>query len=362
MPFEDEDSFDLDDFSEQPQPRNSRTSGDEMSIIGFEASPATPLAVAGAFRDAPQDLRALAKSLALERDDLARQLAEAKAEVKERREELSDIEALVADTRSKLMIQEKMASLGSLTAGIAHEIKNPLNFVNNFAQLSKELVDELRGVVTQAKAIPDGVRDEIEAILGDLEQNVGKINEHGRRADSIVKGMLNHSRGKSGDKTPIEVNVLVAEYVNLAYHGLRAQDSSFNVTIETAYDPMAGTAEMVPQDLSRVILNIVNNGCYSAWQKRKIAGESFKPTIHVSTKNLGSQVQISIRDNGTGIPPDAMKKIFEPFYTTKPTGSGTGLGLSISYDIIVTQHGGDLHVETEPGEFAEFIITLPRRG
>ncbi|HEV8537517.1 MAG TPA: HAMP domain-containing sensor histidine kinase, partial [Bacteroidota bacterium] len=200
----------------------------------------------------------------------------------------------------------------------------------------------------------------IEDILKDLEQNVSKINEHGKRADSIVKGMLLHSRGKAGEKQPTEINALLGEYINLAYHGLRAQDPTFNVKIITEYDQSIGMMNVVPQDLSRVFLNLANNGCYAANEKKKSAGPSFMPTICVRTKNLGDKVEIRIRDNGRGIPAPLRERIFTPFFTTKPTGVGTGLGLSISYDIIVHGHRGEIAVETEEGNYAEFIITLPK--
>jgi signal transduction histidine kinase len=200
----------------------------------------------------------------------------------------------------------------------------------------------------------------LDDLLADLDLNVAKINEHGQRADSIVRGMLLHSRGHGGDRQPTNVNNLLDEYVKLAYHGLRAADPSFNVTIETDYDPAAGLIDAVPQDLSRVFLNIVNNACYAANDRQKSAGPAFMPTIRVSTRDLGERVEVRVRDNGTGVPAAVREKIFQPFFTTKPTGSGTGLGLSISYDIVVQGHQGELRLETEAGQFAEFVITLPR--
>lgn len=266
------------------------------------------------------------------------------------------------ETQHQLVLSEKMASLGQLTAGIAHEIKNPLNFVNNFAVLSSDLSKELREEILRQKAnIDPGNLSAIEELLNDLEQNVTKINEHGRRADSIVKGMLLHSRGKSGERQPTDVNALLAEYVNLAYHGLRAQDQSFNIKIETKFDPSVGIVSVVPQNLSRVFLNIVNNGCYAANEKKKTRGPDFMPTISVSTKNLGEKIEVRIRDNGNGIPASVLDKIFNPFFTTKPTGAGTGLGLSLSYDIIVEEHKGEIRVDTREGEYAEFIILLPKQ-
>jgi signal transduction histidine kinase len=265
------------------------------------------------------------------------------------------------DMQDQVVMQEKLASLGALTAGIAHEIRNPLNFVNNFAELSAELTQELReDIAKQKDRLDSEILKDIEAILYDLEQNVYKINEHGRRAGRIVNGMLLHSRGNPGQREPSDVNTLLAEYVNLAYHGMRAQDASFNVTIETDYDPSIGLVDVVPQDIGRVFLNVINNACYAAHVKRKDMGEGFSPTLSVHTANRGDRVEIRICDNGTGIPPEVRDKIFQPFFTTKPAGAGTGLGLSISYDIVVQEHKGEIHVETEEGQYTELIITLPK--
>lgn len=265
------------------------------------------------------------------------------------------------ETQHQLVLSEKMASLGQLTAGIAHEIKNPLNFITNFAVLSKDLTMELRGELAHEKNLVDEQRAaEITDILDNLEQNVIKINEHGKRADSIVRGMLLHSRGKAGERQETDITALLAEYANLAYHGMRAQDQSFNVKIETDFDPAVGKMNVVPQDLSRAFLNIVNNACYAANDKRKSAKNGFSPTVRVSTRNLGDRVEIRIRDNGNGIPADVRDRIFNPFFTTKPAGIGTGLGLSLTYDIIVQEHGGDVQVDTREGEYTEFIITIPR--
>jgi len=251
--------------------------------------------------------------------------------------------------------------LGSLTAGIAHEIKNPLNFVNNFAELSVHLTEELNEILEDHKEqLDEETRDDLEDILANLAQNATKINEHGKRADSIVKSMLQHSRGKAGERQPTDLNELLEEYVNLAYHGMRAKDASFNVTIERAYDEAVGSMDVVPQDIGRALLNIINNACHAADQRGKESGDGFSPTIWVSTKVADDQVDIRIRDNGGGIPPDVQESIFEPFFTTKPTGQGTGLGLSITHDIVVQEHNGDLRFETEEGEYTEFIISLPR--
>ncbi|MRR38125.1 serine/threonine protein kinase, partial [bacterium] len=260
-----------------------------------------------------------------------------------------------------LILSEKMASLGQLTAGIAHEIKNPLNFITNFAVLSHDLTQDLKKeLVAERKRVDPTRAQEIEELLNDLEQNVTKINEHGKRADSIVRGMLLHSRGKTGERQETDLNALLAEYANLAYHGMRAQDQTFNVKIETEFDPSIGKVSVVPQDLSRAFLNIVNNACYAANDKRKTAKNGFTPIVRVSARGVNGAVEIRIRDNGNGIPPAVREKIFNPFFTTKPAGVGTGLGLSLSYDIITQEHKGDIRVETQPGEYTEFIITIPR--
>jgi signal transduction histidine kinase len=254
-----------------------------------------------------------------------------------------------------------MASLGQLTAGIAHEIKNPLNFITNFAVLSQDLMQELRQELNaERERVDPGRAKEIGAILDDLQQNVGKINDHGKRADSIVRGMLLHSRGKAGERQDTDLNALLAEYTNLAYHGMRAQDQTFNVKIETDFDPAVGKVSVVPQELSRAFLNIVNNACYAAFDKRRSAGNGFMPVVRVSAKSVPGAVEIRIRDNGSGIPQSIREKIFNPFFTTKPAGAGTGLGLSLSYDIITQAHKGTIAVDTKEGEYTEFIITIPR--
>jgi signal transduction histidine kinase len=269
----------------------------------------------------------------------------------------------IVRTQEQLIVQEKLASLGALTAGIAHEIKNPLNFVNNFAALSVEMVDELRDELetNQDKKIAD-IAGEIEDILANLRQNAAKINEHGRRADSIVHSMLQHSRGKAGERQMTDINHLLDEAVNLTYHGLRARDASFNITIEKNYDDSVGHINVVPQDVSRALLNIINNACYAAHEKKKQAGDRFSPTLLVRTENLGGKIEIRIRDNGNGIASEIRDKIFNPFFTTKPAGQGTGLGLSISHELIVQIHQGNINVETEEGRFTEFIIHLPKNA
>ena len=283
------------------------------------------------------------------------------AELKTAYENLETAHKNLKSTQRQLIVQEKLASLGALTAGIAHEIKNPLNFVNNFSEVSNELINEMK---TELK---NGNKDEAIEIAEDLKLNLEKINHHGKRADSIVKGMLLHSRGSSGEKMLTDINNLLDEYVNLAYHGMRAQDKDFNITIEREYDKSLEKINVVPQDISRVFLNIINNGCYActersrsaATDKKKTAGDGFSPTIRVSTKNLKDKVEIRIADNGNGVPEKIKDKLFQPFFTTKPTGEGTGLGLSLSYDIVVKQHGGEIKIDSKEGEGAEFVIMLP---
>jgi len=264
-------------------------------------------------------------------------------------------------TQEKLITQSKLAALGALTAGIAHEIKNPLNFVNNFAVLTEELVKELRQGIDKNQSRFDAEEAaNITDLLDTLEQNALKINEHGKRADSIVRSMLQHSRGKSGERQLTDINIMLDEDINLAYHGMRAQDSSFNIKIETELDANVGKLEVVPQDISRVFLNIITNACYEAHRKKQTIGGSFAPLLKVSSRAMKGGVEIRIRDNGNGIPEAIRDKLFNPFFTTKPAGQGTGLGLSISYDIIVHEHHGELSFETREGEFAEFIIKLYR--
>jgi signal transduction histidine kinase len=256
-------------------------------------------------------------------------------------------------TQKQLVQSEKMASLGEMTAGIAHEIQNPLNFVNNFSELNKELIDEMND------ELGNGNFEEAKKIGNDISANEEKINYHGKRADSIVKGMLQHSRTSSGQKEMTDINNLCDEYLRLAYHGLRAKDKSFNARFESDFDPAAGTINVVPQDIGRVILNLINNAFYAVSEKASMSIPGYEPAVMVSTKKLNSHIEIRVKDNGNGIPEKVSDKIFQPFFTTKPTGEGTGLGLSLSYDIITKGHGGELRVETKEGEGAEFIITLP---
>jgi signal transduction histidine kinase len=255
-------------------------------------------------------------------------------------------------TQSQLIQSEKMASLGELTAGIAHEIQNPLNFVNNFSDVNTELIDEAE------LEIEKGNISEIKTILNDIKENEQKINHHGKRADAIVKGMLQHSRSSSGQKEPTDINALADEYLRLAYHGLRAKDKSFNATMQTDFDNSIGKVNIIPQDIGRVILNLINNAFYAVDEKKKKIDDGYEPTVSVSTKKLNDKVEIKVVDNGNGIPQKVLDKIFQPFFTTKPTGQGTGLGLSLSYDI-VKAHSGELKVETNEGEGSEFIIQLP---
>jgi two-component system NtrC family sensor kinase len=255
-------------------------------------------------------------------------------------------------TQQQLIQSEKMASLGELTAGIAHEIQNPLNFVNNFSEVNKELLAEMN------EEILKGNFDEAKAIAKDITDNEEKINHHGKRADTIVKGMLQHSRSSSGQKEPTDINALTDEYLRLAYHGLRAKDKSFNTTMKTDFDESISNINIIPQDIGRVVLNLINNAFYVVDEKKKQSQNGYNPIVSVSTKRVNGKVEISVKDNGNGIPQKVLDKIFQPFFTTKPTGQGTGLGLSLSYDI-VKAHGGELKVETKEGEGSVFVITLP---
>ena len=263
-------------------------------------------------------------------------------------------------TQDRLVQTQKLASLGQLTAGIAHEIKNPLNFVNNFSGVSAELIDELQEALEDV-SLNEKRRSEITELTDTLRGNLDKVVQHGKRADAIVKNMLLHSREGSGEHRLVDINAIVEESLNLAYHGARAEKQGFNITLQRSLDPAAGEADVFPQDITRVLLNLISNGFYAATKRRAASnGGDYEPTLAAATKNLGDRVEITIRDNGTGIPPDVKEKMFNPFFTTKPAGEGTGLGLSISHDIIVKQHGGSIEVDTQPGEFTEFTITLPR--
>ena len=303
-------------------------------------------------------------------------VAERTAEIRSRKEALEQTLSELKMTQTQLIQSEKMASLGELTAGIAHEIQNPLNFVNNFSEVSVELIDEL------SEERQKQVRDhELEAeLLTDLKQNLQKITHHGHRASSIVRGMLQHSRASTGQREPIDINDLCDEYLRLAYHGLRAKDKSFNANFSTDLDANLGMITAVPQDIGRVLLNLITNAFYAVQQRQKapstptnelaktdsssaagrgISGEAYQPTVSVKTRCVDGQAQISIIDNGTGIPEELKARIFQPFFTTKPTGEGTGLGLSLAYDIVTKGHGGTLTVESKEGQGTTFVITLP---
>jgi two-component system NtrC family sensor kinase len=306
---------------------------------------------------------ALAAAITWAATMLFKSIKQNKALEKERKktQEKEELQHAIADlksTQAQLIQSEKMASLGELTAGIAHEIQNPLNFVNNFSEVNTELIEEMKA------EIKAGNIEEVILIANDIKDNEEKINHHGKRADAIVKGMLQHSRTTSGQKEPTDINALADEYLRLSYHGLRAKDKSFNAIMQTYFDESLGKINVIPQDLGRVILNLFTNAFYSLKEKQKLKNEEYKPMVSVTTKALkpaikGMAVEIRVKDNGVGIPKETLEKIFQPFFTTKPTGQGTGLGLSLSYDIIAKGHGGKMTVETKEGEFAEFIIQLP---
>jgi two-component system NtrC family sensor kinase len=286
------------------------------------------------------------------KEKLEIQVAERTAELLSQKDELQIALDELKSTQSQLIQSEKMASLGELTAGIAHEIQNPLNFVNNFSEVSNELIDEMK------EEFRKGDVEEGFAIADYIKLNLDKINHHGKRADAIVKGMLQHSRSSSGVKEPTDINALADEYLRLAYHGLRAKDKSFNATLVTNYDETIGNIDIIPQDMGRVILNLITNAFYAVNEKKKQIADDYEPNVSVSTLKISNIVQISVKDNGNGIPQTALDKIFQPFFTTKPAGQGTGLGLSLAYDI-VKAHNAELIVETKEGEGSEFIIELP---
>ncbi|MEY9587765.1 signal transduction histidine kinase [Bradyrhizobium yuanmingense] len=282
-------------------------------------------------------------------------------EVQDRTSELAKSLDELRAAQDRLIQTEKLASLGQLTAGIAHEIKNPLNFVNNFASLSAELTEELNGVLAPVP-LPENVRSEVDELTGLLQDNLGKIVQHGRRADSIVKNMLLHSREGGGEHGLSDINALVEESLNLAYHGARAEKPGFHVTLKRALDPAAGQAEVFPQEITRVLLNLISNGFHAVIRRKADGAAGYEPIVTAATRDRGDDVEITIRDNGTGIADDVKEKMFNPFFTTKPAGEGTGLGLSMTHDIVVKQHGGTIDVATEPGKFTEFTIVLPRKS
>ena len=282
-------------------------------------------------------------------------LSQQKAEIQAQRDQTTQALTELRATQAQLIQKEKMASLGELTAGIAHEIQNPLNFVNNFAEVSTELLDELEE--EQAKTDRNaGLEAEL---VGDLRQNLGKITEHGKRAAGIVKGMLEHSRTSTGERAPTDLNQLADEYLRLAYQGLRAKDKSFNAKLETNFAPDLPVTEVVAGDLGRVLLNLFGNAFYAVQQRQQLGEAGYQPTVNVGTRRTDNAVEIRVSDNGTGMSAAVQAKIFQPFFTTKPTGQGTGLGLSLSHDIIAQSHGGTLAVASEPGQGTEFLITLP---
>ena len=283
------------------------------------------------------------------------------SELRQRTTDLSKSLEDLRTTQDRLVQTQKLASLGQLTAGIAHEIKNPLNFVNNFSGVSAELIDELQEALSDV-SLNEKKRSEIAELTDTLRSNLEKVVQHGKRADAIVKNMLLHSREGSGEHRLVDINTLVEESLNLAYHGARAEKQGFNIALERSLDPAAGAADIFPQDITRALLNLISNGFYAATKRKKTEanGGDYEPTLTAATKNLGDRVEIRIRDNGSGIPPDVKEKMFNPFFTTKPAGEGTGLGLSISHDIIVKQHGGSIEVDTQPGKFTEIRVILPR--
>jgi two-component system, NtrC family, sensor kinase len=289
--------------------------------------------------------------------DNAQLFQEVQARTSELSKSLEDLRA----AQDRLIQTEKLASLGQLTAGIAHEIKNPLNFVNNFSALSSDLTDELNEVLKQERLTDNG-RQEVNELTALLKDNLGKVVQHGKRADSIVKNMLMHSREGLGEHRLANINAIVEESLNLAYHGARAEKPGFNITLERELDPTVNDIELYPQEITRALINLISNGFYAATKRAGLAGSDFEPVLRAATRNVGDGVEIRIRDNGTGIPSDIKEKIFNPFFTTKPAGDGTGLGLSMSHDIIVKQHGGTIDVDTAPDAFTEFRIVLPRTG
>ncbi len=308
------------------------------------------------------------KFISAQKEKLELIVEERTAEITKQKDELMHAFTELKNTQTQLIQAEKMASLGELTAGIAHEIQNPLNFVNNFSEVNKELLEEMM------EEMQKGNVEEVKALTEDIIQNLEKIHHHGQRADGIVKGMLQHSRTSSGEKELTDINALADEYLRLAYHGLRAKDKTFNATMETDFDDKIGKIEIIPQDMGRVILNLITNAFHAVQEKSSSANLSkeasakleaskdskYAPTVSVITKKVGNTIEIEVKDNGNGIPKKIVQRIFEPFFTTKPSGRGTGLGLSMSYDIVTKGHGGKLDVESEVGKGTTFTISLPK--
>ena len=299
----------------------------------------------------------------IERNHLERERQRAEAEIRDARDAAEEALGDLKAAQANLIHAEKMASLGQLTAGVAHEIKNPLNFVNNFAGLSIGLLDELKETAEPAlAALDEKQRGEVDEIVDTLTNNLDRIAAHGKRADNIVKSMLAHSRGGGSELQSVDLNALVEETLNLAYHGARAQDQNFNIVLEKTYCTDIAPVQLAPQDMTRVFLNLFANGFYAANKRqRETNDDGFTPVLSVTTRELGEAVEVRVRDNGVGIPDEIKDKLFQPFFTTKPTGEGTGLGLSISYEIVTQGHGGTIKVASDVGEFTEFIISLPRR-
>ncbi len=337
------------------------------SILNFieqdeHISPEQKTALIKALKDADKELEITA--FKLDRTEKVKRttailLEETIEELEQKRKAIEETNAALTKSldelkaaQAQLIQSEKMASLGELTAGIAHEIQNPLNFVNNFSEVSTELVDEMN------EEIEKGNLEDAKEIANDLKQNLEKINHHGKRAGDIVKGMLQHSRSSSGQKELTDINALADEYLRLAYHGLRAKDKTFNAAMKTDFDETIGLIKVIPQDIGRVVLNLITNAFYAVSVRKKQQPELYEPVVSVSTKKLNDRIDIYVKDNGTGIPQKALDKIFQPFFTTKPTGQGTGLGLSLSYDI-VKAHGGEIKVETKENEGTVFVIQLP---
>jgi len=293
--------------------------------------------------------------------ELKKRIEQLDTELNQKNKEYEDLTNQLQHVQTQLLESEKMATLGQLTAGIAHEIKNPLNFITNFSELSLELIREVTGELgPYLSSLNEKDSEYIKGMLQDLEENVKKILEHGKRADSIIRGMLLHSRGTAGEMVPTNLNNLLGEYVNLAFHGMRATDNTFNIKLDYDYDNSIGMIPAIPQDLSRVFLNIINNAFFSTHEKKKELKDRYSPVFRVTTRDFGDRVEIRLWDNGGGISQSIREKIFDAFFTTKPAGLGTGLGLSISYDIIVREHHGEIAVDSKEGEFAEFIIRLPK--